>query len=266
MGKTYVVADVHGAYKALKQVLERSNFDYDNDTLIQLGDCVDGFSQTYEVIEELLKIKNLISIKGNHDEEFRHWIEYGLHKWNWLQGAAATAKSYIKHADREDILFMPKNGGYVTNLTTIDIPVSHQRFFEKQHLYYIDDKNRLFIHGGFNRHFPLSPQPSHIYYWDRGLWNEALSYESMSPASKNKNKFKMKDDFTEIFIGHTATTNWLNEEGTASTLPMKAANIWNLDTGCGWPNGKLTIMDVASHEFWQSDLLGDLYPDEQGRN
>ena len=65
--KTFVIGDIHGANKALEEVLEKSNFDYDNDTLISLGDLCDGYSETPQVIETLMKIKNLVSIIGNHD-------------------------------------------------------------------------------------------------------------------------------------------------------------------------------------------------------
>ena len=68
--KTFVIGDIHGNYRGLMQCLERSNFDYDKDTLISLGDVVDGHSESYEVVEELLKIKNLIAIKGNDSYGF----------------------------------------------------------------------------------------------------------------------------------------------------------------------------------------------------
>ncbi len=67
--RTFVIGDIHGAYKALVQVLERAGFDYENDKLISLGDVTDGWSETAESIEELMKIKNLVYIKGNHDED-----------------------------------------------------------------------------------------------------------------------------------------------------------------------------------------------------
>jgi Calcineurin-like phosphoesterase. len=67
-GKTFVVGDIHGAHKALVQVLERSGFDKENDLLITLGDIADGWSEVYEVVEELLTIKHRIDIIGNHDE------------------------------------------------------------------------------------------------------------------------------------------------------------------------------------------------------
>lgn len=37
-GRTFVMRDIHGAFKALVQCLERCEFDYDIDTLILLGD------------------------------------------------------------------------------------------------------------------------------------------------------------------------------------------------------------------------------------
>ena len=41
-GRRFAIADIHGNNRALLQVLHRCNFDYENDTLICLGDVVDG--------------------------------------------------------------------------------------------------------------------------------------------------------------------------------------------------------------------------------
>jgi serine/threonine protein phosphatase 1 len=68
--------------------------------------------------------------------------------------------------------------------------------------------------------------------------------------------FHMVTPFNEIFIGHTSTTNWSTDK------PMNAVNIHNLDTGAGH-EGKLTIMDIHSREFWQSDPVGTLYPEKR---
>ena len=39
-GKTYVLGDLHGGYLALVQVLNLAGFDYENDTLITLGNNI----------------------------------------------------------------------------------------------------------------------------------------------------------------------------------------------------------------------------------
>ncbi|WON93823.1 metallophosphoesterase [Sphingobacterium sp. UGAL515B_05] len=95
--KIFVMGDLHGAYKALIECLKRAHFDYENDTLIQLGDVVDGNPQVYECVEELMKIKNLIAIKGNHDAWFQKFLENDFHPQLWNYGGIATLESYLNH-------------------------------------------------------------------------------------------------------------------------------------------------------------------------
>lgn len=259
--RTFVIGDIHGGYKALLQCLERSNFNYETDTLIQLGDVVDGWSEVYECVEELLKIKNLIAIRGNHDNWFKQWLLFGQHPWNWLQGGEGTLKSYCDNLDRN---YVNVDKRYMTDLIFEDIPLPHIQFFSSvQKPYYIDSENRLFVHGGINRHFPITDKvynDEDILMWDRDFWLAALSYGKIEPGdSLIRPMFKIHDKFKEIFIGHTTTMNWKTDK------PMNSANVWNLDTGGGF-KGKLTIMDVDTKEYWQSDLLQELYINEKGRN
>lgn len=261
--KTFVIGDIHGNYKGLMQALERSEFDYEKDTLISLGDIVDGHKESYEVVEELLKIKNLVVIRGNHDNWFYEWIKTGLNPSRWKQGQDATALSYIQHMEgNKDITVV--NPSIIPHLLKPgDIPVTHVKFFEYQVPYLLTDNNQLFVHGGFNRHLLIQEQEEFIFMWDRDLWSQALSFETTkgnNPLHKEdwKPKFKMKGNFKEVFIGHTSTEFW------GKDVPMKAANIWNLDTGGGW-FGKITIMDIDSKEYWQSDRAEELYPEFEGR-
>ena len=141
MGRTLVIGDIHGAYKALVQCLERSGFDKEKDTLITIGDVCDGWHETPLVIDELLTIKNRIDIRGNHDEWFLNWLNSGMVKYEWeSQGGEATLNSYIT----PDGEFLSPN---------MD---AHRKFLEGQHYYYLDDKNRLFVHGGLDWHIPIT--------------------------------------------------------------------------------------------------------------
>jgi serine/threonine protein phosphatase 1 len=65
--------------------------------------------------------------------------------------------------------------------------------------------------------------------------------------------------YNEIYIGHTPVTK------IGETTPIQMANVWNVDTGAAFL-GPLTILDVDTKEFWQSDPLPELYPNEKGRN
>lgn len=65
--KRLVIGDIHGSLKATKQVLERANFNPEIDMLIGLGDYVDGWNESYEVVSYLMNLPNFKGVLGNHD-------------------------------------------------------------------------------------------------------------------------------------------------------------------------------------------------------
>lgn len=248
---TFVMGDIHGGHKALVQCLQRAGFNYEQDTLIQLGDIADGYDEVFACVEELLKIRHLVAIKGNHDEWFQTFIRTGFHPQYWGQGGEGTLRSYLVAAGKGGDI--PAYGLiHPLALTPPDIPAAHRNFFNSQRLYFVDEQKNCFVHAGFDRREPIGEQMPHLYYWDRELWLEALSWEATSRGKKRPGRFRMATRFQEVFIGHTRTIMWGTDQ------PMKAANINNIDTG-GGGGGRLTIMNVASKEYWQSDLLESLY-------
>ena len=133
-GRTLVMGDIHGANEALLQVLKLSNFDNEKDTLIQLGDVADGWHEVPECVDTLLSIKNLISIRGNHDIWLRDWLKSGYINPMWLpQGGQASYDAYLRIASTQ--------GNYK------EYREKHIKFFENQVDYYIDEDNNLFVHA-----------------------------------------------------------------------------------------------------------------------
>lgn len=240
--RTLVIGDIHGAFKALEQVLERANV-HAGDTLIFLGDYVDGWSQSYEVIARLMELsgqQSCMFIKGNHDAWCEEWLENGTADRSWLfNGGQLTVESYLKEGKRDKD--------------------KHLDFFHRMLNYHIDEKNNLFIHAGFSSmHGPTKEMYVTNYRWDRTLWETAVTMDSRIQLD-SKLYPKRLQLFHEIFIGHTPTLNYDVD------VPMHAVNVWNLDTGAAF-HGKLSIMDIETKEFWQSDRVQTLYPNEKGRN
>jgi serine/threonine protein phosphatase 1 len=250
--RTLVMGDIHGAHKGLMQCLERCNFDPSSDTLIQIGDIPDGFDEVFECVEQLLTINRLISIRGNHDDWLLDFIENGQHPGGWAYGGKGTILSYAKRLDREIKIFSTGNGVRKTSFNPGDIPLHHQNFFKAQKLYHIDEMNNCFVHGGFNRWTAFHGQPAQNYLWDRDLWKDALQYQTVAFNESEPALFYLHDHFNEIYLGHTPTTNWQTDQ------PMRAINIFNMDTGSGH-GGRLTVMDVETKEYWQSDMVDELY-------
>lgn len=254
--RTFVIGDIHGNYKGLLQVLERSGFDMEQDMLITLGDIVDGCPDSYQCVEKLMEIPNRIDIRGNHDKWFYDWMDGKGHEPKWAQGGLATVKSYAKahsrplhaHKSYERDMFDRPRPVYRVNFFPYQITVNHKEFFHKQAKFYVDDKNRAFVHAGYTHPKGLGHEDPYIYMWTRELWEKHAMIPSQSIP-------KLLKPYDKIFIGHTQTIDW------DETKPMLRYNTWNLDTGAGHPKGKLTIMNVDTEEYWQSDLTTDLYPD-----
>lgn len=244
--KTYTIGDIHGAWPALIQCLERSKFNINKDRLIILGDVCDGYPDVKKCIDTLLSIKKIIFVIGNHDVWALDWMcdPYSRKRNNlWLyQGGKNTKKSYqIRSFD-------------IDGIEEYYIPEEHIEFLrDNSYKYYKDKKNRIFIHGGFNPSKDIKEQRLEDITWDRDLFRNAhWKYYHGKPETKY-------GGYEEIFIGHTTTQAYKKLE------PINVCNVWNLDTGAGW-NGKLTIMNVDTKEYWQSDLTPTLYPECQGRN
>ena len=97
MAKTFVIGDIHGGLKALQQVLERASVTT-NDTLIFLGDYVDGWSESPAVLDLFIAINqthHCIFLRGNHDELTLHWLQNNHDNPMWYDhGGESTVKAY----------------------------------------------------------------------------------------------------------------------------------------------------------------------------
>ena len=210
-----VLSDIHGGYKGLKQVFELANVDYENDRVIVIGDVCDGWPEVKECFEELLKLKNLIYILGNHDEwtieYYKGDKQYVKSLW-YTQGGKATLESFGE-----------------------SIPSPIMNILNNAKLYHIED-NMVFVHGGFDTMVPIESQDKKTLIWDRSLI-----------------KKKVETDYDKIFVGHTPTLMY------DTMLPIRNGKLIMMDTGASY-YGPLTIMDIDTEEFWQSDPVCGFYP------
>lgn len=231
--RTIAIGDIHGELHKLKSLLSLCNFDYENDTLIQLGDVVDRGPDPFGCIFELLKIQNLQLIQGNHDWSFLEWLKYDKNPLQGLHGSSITMTEWFKLDYEEQIIA--------------------ENFFYRQKLSFIDSQNRLFVHAGINLDEEFQVKEDLL--WSRRFFMYLMSCQ--------KNKIpKNLQKWNEIYVGHNATicfkrtpkgiiseNNSIKKIGT--TLPINIHNVWNIDTGSGFQGGVLTAIDIDTKEFWQ---------------
>ncbi len=240
--RTLVVGDIHGGLRALKQVFEKAAVT-ETDKLVFLGDYVDGWSEAVETVNFLIELKathNCVLLRGNHDALCHDWLVNGQDNPMWLQhGGKATMQSY------EDV--------------DKGLRKLHIDFYRALEDYHLDDKNRLYLHAGFTNLKGVAHEYfSTTFYWDRTLWEMALSLNPHLPESADIYPQRLSN-YMEIYIGHTPVTR------IGETLPVQAANVWNVDTGAAF-QGPLSILDANTKEVWQSEPVFTLYPGESGRN
>jgi len=102
--KIFALGDIHGCREKLHALLKRVRIDFQNDTLIFLGDYIDRGRYSREVVEDILQLrqdkKNVICLLGNHEQMFLNYLD-GVEEDLFLHnGGAFTLASYgISTAD-----------------------------------------------------------------------------------------------------------------------------------------------------------------------
>ena len=237
--KTYVVGDIHGWDLPLKELLKRVNFDYEEDTLISLGDLCDRGPNTWEVIEHLLTIKKLIFISGNHDFCFKQYLIGNKEYDEWMNNIG-----------KQTIVSYERN-----NWKNLE---AHKKLLFSSITHYVlsfKEESMCFVHGGFDRYRLIDGQSESVLAWDRQLVNDMIN--------SNGEKLFTTDSFDKIFIGHTPTICWnegdetLNGKYFALSItkpiykPIIKSGVYLLDTGCG-KGGPLSLYDLDEDRYYQS--------------
>jgi len=246
--RTLIIGDIHGNLKALKDALKNANFNINNDRIICVGDYIDGWGDSFEVVRTLLEIKNQsrfenIFLMGNHDKWFLNILNrdfYNLRNEDYIrakygdwyrQGGRSTYESYLSYPDEF-------------------INIHRLEFFDQLRYYHQEDNN-LFIHAGFHLDVgfieTLRSRKDEL-LWDRSLYRTAFELwnvnKNLSKLGKPKSDLKL-GGFDSIFIGHTPTTN----DGIA--IPTRMANVINIDQGCK-RKGILTIWELETGKYYQN--------------
>jgi serine/threonine protein phosphatase 1 len=246
--RNIVIGDIHGAYRALKQLINTIELSA-TDRLIFMGDYVDGWSESFEVVDYLISLSRKrkennstapIFLRGNHDQLFVDYLQGADANDMWLfHGGQSTVQSYEGRAAEK--------------------VERHLKFLKDELVDFYELENMGFFHAGFQNlkgpHFEHFPEMT---YWDRTLWEMARATDPRlkpdDPAFPPRLTL-----YDRIFIGHTPTTRM------GKTKPVTAMNVTNVDTGAAF-KGPVSALCIETDELWQSEPAFEFYPDEEGRN
>lgn len=157
-GKYFAIGDIHGCINLLEALCDKieKDFDRDKDTLLFIGDYIDRGPDSREVVEFILGLKkkrNVICLKGNHEQMLLNYHLYNSYKDFFLMnGGTSTVKSYgLVNSDSGK---------------RMNIPPEHLDFFRGL-LPYHETGDYIFVHAGLKPGYPLKLQDQTDMIWIR---------------------------------------------------------------------------------------------------
>lgn len=162
MKRTLVISDIHGELDLFDRLLEKTNFNNEQDQLILLGDYIDRGANSKGVIERIIELKEngAIVLKGNHDDllvkSFNNQSG-ALEHWE-RAGGLTTLKSYDSDIERMNI--------------PDDIDFNKHAIFLENLDYYYELEEYIFVHAGIKPDLKLSDNDTHTFLWIRELFYE----------------------------------------------------------------------------------------------
>ena len=215
MKRTIIIGDIHGCYEQMMEIISKVFFDAHQDTIIFLGDLIDRGPQSWEVIQYVKHLKELLGkrcvyILGNHEQMMVDFYKHEDKSW-FYNGYSQTLESFEKHYD--------------------DIERYIDWMLENTQLYY---ESELFncCHAG-SGHDDISINSKDILIWDRDIFG------SCSYGGK------------PTFIGHTpiycpcrSSVPYKVEKLDFSAPYELGSGLIDIDTGCVFGDGGLTAAVV----------------------
>ena len=236
------MSDIHGCFNEFTQMLDLIKFDFVSDTLVLCGDYIDHGTQSYEMVDWLIKHQNphLIVLRGNHEEEFIHNVNLLLsiiHISDLLLTCEKLNKVYPFFDYYGTIRDLIKRYHF-----TIDDLVDWKNYFQNLRLSYkhmVYDGRAIFCHAGFIKH----NSEQYPEFKEYALYNRGLSYLS---------------NYIVVY-GHTPTvlknTIFFND-GNVYCFKDEKKHVCNYNIDCGiafknkYSNAKLACLCLDNKEVF----------------
>jgi len=251
--KIWAVGDLHGHFDQWLRLYDkmlRAGFNPDTDTLVFLGDYVDGGHQVKQTIDWLIEHKKKYPhwqmLYGNHEDLMLDALVYRGRIYNsydlwWGQGGRETYQSYL-----------PKDlGAYEKAISQVrdHIPQEHLHFLMKLPRYYETDKY-FFIHAGIPTHESIESFTRKI----DDPANDKAKYEAI--WIRRDFLMNIKDWGKKIIFGHTifpygpflGTNPETGERTRRFGYPHIAPNKIGID-GMAHDVGNLIVIQLPEERF-----------------
>ncbi len=92
--KTWAISDIHGCFHSFLSLLNKMDFTFE-DKLFVLGDIIDRWPYSRELVDYLMSMKNCTPLMGNHEEMMLSCLENDKYFYLWCSvGGQETLESF----------------------------------------------------------------------------------------------------------------------------------------------------------------------------
>lgn len=194
MAKIYAISDIHGHFNEFINSLSKVDLSVKDNRLILLGDYIDNGSQSFQVISKIIELekiypKQIITLFGNHDEWFYHWL---ILDKPTASAFPETINSFFSTDELNYILKSNPNNfetGVRNEIRNNAKFIPFINWFQKRYedSRYFEKENQIFVHAGIDE--------------ANNLWKDLTSPEMFT------NKFPITTGrfYKDIISGHVAS-------------------------------------------------------------
>ncbi len=206
MHRLFAIGDIHGHFAELTGLVDtlvkEAGLDPDSDTVVFLGDYVDGGPATRQVVDQLMawheRYPHWVFLKGNHEDLMLDALVYNNRTYGdyflwWNQGGRATAHSYLPPdaSDYDRAIMQPAEF----------IATDHLEWLNTRSLTHEQD-GYLFVHAGFRPPYHLDAQREEDMLWIReGFFERRFNFGK--PVVFGHTPFAEPQVFHDDRPGHT---------------------------------------------------------------
>lgn len=172
--QVYVISDLHGHFDLLIKLLDKIKFS-EKDILYIIGDICDRGPDSLKILFYIQKHKNIILLKGNHEQLMQEALYYGVyyddfdypskacHLWQ-VNGGDMTMENIRQYLQKDKLRYEDYRVvrmAFLKNLYDYlnDLP----EYLEIT----VNGKDYVLVHAGVDVRFPLEKQKSHTLLWIR---------------------------------------------------------------------------------------------------
>jgi serine/threonine protein phosphatase 1 len=212
MSKIFAIGDIHGCLDKLRKLLGLIDVDWENDTVVFMGDYIDRGPDSKRVVDYVLELRKkheqVVCLKGNHEWMFLNYLDHREEHIYLTNGGRDTLQSYGISPDEQD--------------RRAKLPPNHLQFFETLLPCY-ETENYVFAHAGVRPGIPMGLQDPYDLIWIR-------------------HEFFMSDHGLKktVVFGHTPFRG----------EPFVGEKMIGIDTGAVY-GGPLTCLELPAMKFHQ---------------